>query len=534
MHKNWVFLAIAFSLTKLLQTSKILSIVKGESFAFSGNLQKEGEPMRSSGILMHITSLPGPYGIGTLGKNAFAFVDFLHKAGQTCWQVLPMNPTGYGDSPYQSCSAFAGNHYLIDLERLVQDGLLFPVELENYQWGERKDRVDFGLQYQLRLQLLRLAYRRFGNHKALDAFALENSDWLPDFSLYMALKDRFDGKPWYCWADPLKYREPDAVWQARQELSEQIRFYNFVQYLFYTQWEALHGYAAQRGIRLLGDIPIYVPLDSVEVWCSPELFQLDKTLTPVAVAGCPPDGFTEDGQLWGNPLYRWDVMEKDGYRWWIRRLKAARRWYDMIRLDHFRGFEAYWSVPYGDLTARNGKWVKGPGLAFLQVIQKELPDLEMIAEDLGFLTPEVLAMRDDSGLPGMKVLQFAFDSREPSDYLPHTYIENTVCYTGTHDNMTTRQWLETAEPDVREYAADYMGLSRREGYVWGAIRTAMGSVSRLCEIPMQDYLELDGQARMNFPGTMGNNWVWRAVEGSFSDPLAEKIYKMTALYGRLP
>ena len=489
--------------------------------------------MRNSGILMHITSLPGPYGIGTLGKNAFAFVDFLHKAGQSCWQILPLTPTGYGDSPYQSCSAFAGNHYLIDLELLVKEGLLFPVELENYIWGECKDRVDFGLQYQLRLQLLRLAYRRFGAWQALEDFARENSDWLSDFSLYMALKDRFEGKPWYCWEEGLKRRDPNAVWNARQELADQIRFYQFVQYLFHTQWQALHDYAADKGIRIIGDVPIYVPLDSVEVWCSPELFQLDKNLTPTAVAGCPPDYFSEDGQLWGNPLYCWDLMAQDNFSWWIRRLKAAQRWYDMIRLDHFRAFEAYWSVPYGDLTARNGKWVKGPGLPFFQAVQKALPDLELIAEDLGFLTPEVLQLRDDSGLPGMKVLQFAFDSLEPSDYLPHTYIKNTVCYTGTHDNMTLRQWLESLTPELLAYASGYMGLTRREGLVWGVIRTAMSSVSRLCVIPIQDYLELGSEARMNFPGTMGNNWVWRAVEGSFSDPLAEKIYGMTAMYGRL-
>ena len=271
----------------------------------------------------------------------------------------------------------------------------------------------------------------------------------------------------------------------------------------------------------------------MEVWCSPELFQLDKNLTPTAVAGCPPDYFSEDGQLWGNPLYCWDLMAQDNFSWWIRRLKAAQRWYDMIRLDHFRAFEAYWSVPYGDLTARNGKWVKGPGLPFFQAVQKALPDLELIAEDLGFLTPEVLQLRDDSGLPGMKVLQFAFDSLEPSDYLPHTYIKNTVCYTGTHDNMTLRQWLESLTPELLAYASGYMGLTRREGLVWGVIRTAMSSVSRLCVIPIQDYLELGSEARMNFPGTMGNNWVWRAVEGSFSDPLAEKIYGMTAMYGRL-
>ena len=489
--------------------------------------------MRSSGVLMHITSLPGPYGIGTMGETAFAFVDFLHKAGQNYWQLLPLNPTGYGDSPYQSCSSFAGNPYLIDLDLLTREGLLLPGEAETVIWGDCDIRVDFGLQYKNRMKLLRRAYERFTDRGALDRFCNENSSWLPDFALYMALKDRFDGTPWYRWEEGLKYRDPNAIWQVRQTMQPEIRLYCFVQYLFYKQWDALRAYAKNKNIRIIGDVPIYVPLDSVEVWCAPELFQLDDTLTPTAVAGCPPDGFTEDGQLWGNPLYRWDLMEKDGYSWWIRRLAAAGKLYDTVRLDHFRGFESYWSVPYGDGTARNGKWVEGPGLAFIDAVKNALPNLEMIAEDLGFLTPEVLQMRDDSGLPGMKVLQFAFDSREPSSYLPHTYIQNTVCYTGTHDNMTTRQWLESATPDSAEYAASYMSLSHKEGYVWGVIRTAMSSVSRLCVVPMQDYLELGSDARMNFPGTMGNNWVWRAAKGCFSEPLANKIYGLTELYGRL-
>ena len=489
--------------------------------------------MRNSGILMHITSLPGPYGIGTLGKYAFSFVDFLQKAGQTHWQLLPLNPTGYGDSPYQSCSSFAGNPYLIDLELLQLEGLLLPGEAEELLWGERPDRVDYGLQYKNRLKILQLAYGRFCDWEALDRFCNENSMWLPDFALYMALKDRFDGVPWYRWDAGLKHRDADAIWQARQAMQDQIRFYSFVQYLFYQQWDALRSYAKEKDICIIGDVPIYVPLDSVEAWCSPEQFQLDETLTPIEVAGCPPDAFSEDGQLWGNPLYRWDVMAQDGFGWWIRRLGAAGKLFDVVRLDHFRGFEAYWSVPYGDGTARNGKWVKGPGMAFVDAVKKALPNLEIIAEDLGFLTREVLDLRDDSGWPGMKVLAFAFDSREPSDYLPHTYIQNTICYTGTHDNMTLRQWFETASAEAVEYAAAYMGLSRREGYVWGTIRTAMSSVSRLCVIPMQDYLELGGEARMNFPGTLGNNWIWRAVEGCFSDPLAEKIYGLTELYGRL-
>ena len=490
--------------------------------------------MRSSGILMHITSLPGASGVGTMGKHAYAFVDFLKKAGQSYWQILPLTPTGYGDSPYQSCSAFAGNHYLIDLEQLVEDGLLQQEEIDCVQWCCEESRVDFGRQYENRLKVLRLAYGRFDEKEAFEAFCRENSSWLADFSLFMALKDREKGAPWYMWEEGLKFRRADAIWQARRQLQDEIRFYSFVQYIFYKQWNALKAYANDAGIRIIGDVPIYVPLDSVEVWSDPELFCLDASLTPEAVAGCPPDAFSEDGQLWGNPLYRWDVMAQRGYSWWLRRLGAAGELYDVVRLDHFRGFEAYWSVPYGDATARNGHWCKGPGMDFMNAIKKALPDLRLIAEDLGFLTQEVLDLRDASGYPGMKVLQFAFDSREPSDYLPHSYTANSICYTGTHDNMTTRQWFDTAPEDAVAYAREYMRLTEEEGFVWGAIRTAYSSVSDVCIVPVQDFLNLGAAARMNFPGTQtGDNWTWRAPEGCCTDALAEKIRKLARLYGRL-
>ena len=489
--------------------------------------------MRGSGILMHITSLPGPYGVGTMGKEAFAFVDFLKKAGQSYWQILPLNPTGYGDSPYQSSSSFAGNPYLIDLDILVEEGLLKPEEPGSISWGTAETKVDFGLLYANRMNILRRAYGRFTDEQALADFCRENGSWLSDFALYMALKDQNGGKPWYQWEENLKRRQPDAVWQARQMLKDEIRFYSFVQYLFYKQWSKLLGYAHANGIRMIGDVPIYVPLDSVDVWSNPELFQLDAQLNPTAVAGCPPDAFTEDGQLWGNPLYRWDVLKKDGYRWWIHRLEAAGRLYDQVRLDHFRGFEAYWSVPFGDTTAREGRWEKGPGMDFICAVQTALPQLKLIAEDLGYLTQEVLDLRDDTGLPGMKVLGFAFDSREPSAYLPHNYIGNTVCYTGTHDNMTMRQWFETAEQDAVDYAVEYMHLTQAEGYVWGVIRTALSSVSDTCIVQMQDYLDLGGEARMNFPGTMSSNWTWRAEKGSYDDILAGKIFRLTKLYCRV-
>lgn len=490
--------------------------------------------MRESGILMHITSLPGPYGVGTMGKQAFAFVDFLKRAGQRCWQILPLTPTGYGDSPYQSCSTYAGNPYLIDLDTLVDEGLLQQKEIAAINWGSSSDKTDFGNLYRNRSKVLKIAYGRFIGGDAFDAFCQKNSSWLPDFSLYMALKDKFRGAAWYDWEKPLKFRDPDAIWNARQELKEQIRFYSFVQFEFYKQWDALRNYAHKNKIRIVGDVPIYVPYDSADVWSSPEYFQLDSQLRPEAVAGVPPDAFTADGQLWGNPLYRWDKMAQDGYNWWLRRLQAAAELYDIVRMDHFRGLEAYWSVPYGDKTAKGGKWVKGPGMDFISAIKKALPKLEMIAEDLGFLTPEVLKLRDDSGFPGMRVLGFAFDSTEPSAYLPHMYPKNSVCYTGTHDNMTARQWFDTATPGAVAYAKAYMHLTKEEGYVWGMIRTAFASVSDLCIVPIQDYLNLGEKSRMNFPGTQTDaNWTWRADLEALDPALADKIYSLTKLYGRL-
>ncbi|MBO4939097.1 MAG: 4-alpha-glucanotransferase [Oscillospiraceae bacterium] len=490
--------------------------------------------MRESGILMHITSLPGAYGVGTMGKQAFAFVDFLEEAGQRWWQILPLNPTGYGDSPYQSCSTFAGNHYLIDLDVLVEEGLLQKEEIATIQWSRKETKADFGLLYNNRLKVLGMAYGRFKADKAFDAFCKENESWLPDFALFMALKDQFGGKPWYQWDRDLKFRRAEALEKARKDLNCQIRFYYFVQYLFDKQWTALREYAHGKNICIIGDVPIYVPYDSVEVWCRPELFQMNGELDPVNVAGCPPDAFTADGQLWGNPLYRWEAHAAEGYAWWIRRLAAAGKLYDMVRMDHFRGLEAYWSVPFGDKTARNGKWVKGPAMDFIKAVKIQLPELKLIAEDLGFLTQEVLDMRDESGFPGMKVLQFAFDSREPSDYLPHTYTRNTVCYTGTHDNMTMRQWFDTAPAEAVKYAREYMHLSEEEGYVWGVIRTAFACVSDLSIIQMQDILDLGGEARMNFPGTLSDsNWTWRAKDGIINKSLAKKVMGLTRLYGRL-
>ena len=484
--------------------------------------------MRESGILMHISSLPGPYGIGTMGKAARDFVDFLHDAGQHCWQILPLSPTGYGNSPYQSCSTFAGNHYLIDLELLVEEGLLTREELAEVSWSTTEDRVDFGLLYENKLNILRKAFRRHGETEDFARFRAENDSWLPDYAAFMCLKDIHGGKPWYEWPEDVKLRRNPEITDI-----EALQFYCFTQYLFFRQWDALRAYAHDRDIRIIGDVPIYVPYDSVEVWSEPQLFQLDEGLNPRVVAGCPPDGFTADGQLWGNPIYDWDFMKQDGYRWWIRRLEAAGRLYDTVRLDHFRGLESYWAIPYGDTTARGGKWVKGPDKDFIRALKEGLPGLDMIAEDLGYLTQEVMDLRDFSGYPGMKVLQFGFDVREPAEYQPHTYTRNSVCYTGTHDNMTMRQWFDTMDEASVAYAVEYMNLTEKEGYVWGCIRAAMASVSDLTVIPMQDVLDLGSAGRMNFPGTLSDsNWTWRLKDGIITPDVAKQLRKLAQLYGR--
>ena len=490
--------------------------------------------MRESGILMHITSLPGPYGIGTMGKQAYAFVDFLKKAGQNYWQILPLTPTGYGDSPYQSFSACAGNHYLIDLDTLVEEGLLSEADMAGIAWEVTEDRVDYGTMYRERSKVLKKAYDRFVPGEAYWNFVSQNQSWLADYSLFMALKEAYGGKTWLNWEDALKNHQEEALAQKREELSETVQLHYFLQYLFDKQWKALRGYANERGIRIIGDVPIYVPLDSADVWAAPELFQLDENRRPEVVAGCPPDAFTADGQLWGNPIYDWQKMHDTDYAWWIRRLRAAEKLYDVVRIDHFRGFESYWAVPAEDDTARNGQWIQGPGMDFIHMVHRELPELDFIAEDLGYVTQQVRQLQLDSGYPGMKVIEFAFDSREESDYLPHLYPVDSVCYTGTHDNVTLKQWFDEASPEDIAYAKAYLGLNQEEGYVWGMIRGGMSSVSRLCVVQMQDYLELGKEARMNFPGTLSmDNWTWRAKEGFDSDALAQKILSLTKIYGRL-
>lgn len=489
---------------------------------------------RSSAILLPISALPSPYGIGTLGKAAYAFVDFLARAGQSWWQVLPVGPTSYGDSPYQSFSTYAGNPYLIDLDLLAQEGLLDAAELAAVDWGSDPARVDYGKIYENRLHALRKAVQAFLPHgrEEVDAFVRENSGWLPDYALFMVLKTRFHMQPWNVWPEPLRMRDEAALERCRGELRDEVDFYCCIQYFFFRQWNALRSYAGTHGVGLIGDLPIYVAMDSADVWASPESFWLDEKNVPVAVAGVPPDYFSADGQLWGNPLYRWDRMQADGFGWWIRRVEGASRLFDALRIDHFRGFESYWAVPYGETTARGGKWMKGPGMALVGVLTSWFHHVQFIAEDLGLLTPEVEQLLKVSGLPGMKILEFAFDAREDSSYLPHRYTPHCVCYVGTHDNAPVMAWRAAADAVEVETAVRYLGLNESEGFHWGMIRGGMSSVAELFVAQLQDYLGLGADSRINTPGTSGGNWTWRVRDTLLTPELADRIARMTRLYGR--
>ena len=491
---------------------------------------------RSSGILMPVSSLPSPYGIGTFGKAAYDFADFLHAANQRYWQLLPLGPTSYGDSPYQSFSAYAGNPYFIDLDLLVKDGLLLQQEIDAVDWGSQGRYVDYGRIYQGRFAVLHQAKERGWQRDAaaVEAFVAENAGWLPDYALFMACKRHFGMKAWTEWDDEaIRLRKDPKVLEAyREKLREDVEFFTYLQFLFYRQWQQLRDYIHQLGIGIIGDLPIYVAMDSADVWAQPENFQLDERNVPTEVSGVPPDYFNENGQLWGNPLYRWDVMEQDGFGWWIRRIDGAAKLYDVIRIDHFRGLESYWAVPYGSTTAKNGRWVKGPGIRLVRALQGWFPQLELIAEDLGYPTPEVQQMLTDSGLPGMKVLEFAFDSRDASVYLPHAYQENCICYTGTHDNSPLQLWRQEADPEDVAMAVRYLGLHEAEGFHWGIIRGGMSSVARLFVAQIQDYLGLGAGNRINTPGTDSGNWQWRLLPGELTEELAEKIGSMTVLYGR--
>ena len=491
---------------------------------------------RSSGILMPIFSLPSPYGIGTLGKAARDFVDFLAAAGQSWWQILPVGPTSYGDSPYQSPSSYAGNPYFIDLDLLKEDGLLTQAEIDSVNWGDDPAKVDYSLLYQNRYPLLKKAMQRGWERdsQAINAFVAENAGWLPDYALFMALKKHFQMASWLSWPDEnARLRKEETLNKYRSLLDTDIRLYTYIQYLFFKQWNSLRDYAHSKGVGIIGDLPIYVALDSADVWASPESFQLDEAGFPTDVAGVPPDYFSAEGQLWGNPLYNYAEMEKTGYGWWIRRVDGASRLYDVLRIDHFRGFASFWAVPYGEKTAVKGRWLKGPGMALLGVLKNWFPNIRFIAEDLGAPSPEVVQLLEDSGFPGMKVLEFAFDAGQSSSYLPHAYSQNCICYAGTHDNDTLAGWISQCKPADLQKAVNYLGLNKEEGYIWGILRGGMGSVASLFVAQLQDYLELGPEARINTPGTAAGNWQWRMKNGCLTKSLAARIYAMTALYDRI-
>ncbi len=489
---------------------------------------------------MSVTSLPGRYGIGCFSKSAYDFVDWLREAGQTCWQILPLGPTSYGDSPYQSFSTFAGNPYFISLEELTEEGVLTKKECQSADFGKRADDIDYEKIYKNRYPLLHKAYERSRISEDPDyvCFAEENRWWLADYALFMAVKDRFGGVPWTEWAEDIRLRRDYAMDYYRRELYFDIEFQQYLQYKFFSQWKKLKAYANEKGIQIIGDIPIYVAMDSADAWAHPELFQLDERNMPAAVAGCPPDGFSATGQLWGNPLYRWEYHKSTGYDWWMSRMWFCFQMYDVVRIDHFRGFDEYYSIPYGEETAVNGHWEKGPGIDLFRCMEQRLGKHQVIAEDLGYVTDSVRKMVQESGFPGMKVLEFAFDSRDSgsaSDYLPHNYAENSAAYTGTHDNETIAGWFRSITDEERQMARDYLcdQHTPAEELYKSFIALVMRSRSDLCIIPMQDYLGLDNQSRMNQPSTLGKNWKWRLVKGELSDELKEEILAITRRYGRM-
>lgn len=497
--------------------------------------------MRASGILLPISSLPSAYGIGAFDQKAYEFVDILVRAGQKYWQILPMGPTGYGDSPYQSFSTFAGNPYFISLNELVSQGYLTEQDLLELQTVADEKFVDYEQLYNTRFLMLRRAYEnsRIREKGEFQQFVSEHEAWLPDYALFMAIKDRKGGQSFLEWEDDIKKRQPETLCKYRETFEHDMYFYMFLQFEFSRQWQKLKAYANEKGVKIIGDIPIYVALDSADTWSHPELFQFTENLEPKAVAGCPPDAFSETGQLWGNPLYDWAYHEETGFDWWLERIRNCFRWYDMVRIDHFRGFDEYYAIPFGEPTAVNGKWDQGPGIHIFEAMEQKLGRQDIIAEDLGFLTDGVRKLLADTGYPGMKVLQFAFDSREESDYMPHNYDANCVVYTGTHDNQTTKSWWDELSETDRDVAFRYMNLPgvleevTAEEITWQMIVMAQRSVASLCIIPAQDYLSLTKEARMNTPSTLGCNWHWRMQDGDFSDRLCEKIYRMTKLYGRL-
>ncbi len=489
--------------------------------------------MKESGILMSISSLASNNGIGTFGEKAREFIDFLDNAGQTYWQLLPIGQTSYGDSPYQSFSTFAGNPYFIDLDDLKEDGYLKADEYTHLNLKVNKEEIDYGRIYLERYKVLKLAVSRLKTDKAVLDFYKKHSEWLDDYALFMALKDEHGGKSWHEWDDSLRFRQKSALDKAKTRLKNEIEFWKGVQYFFFYQWDKIKNYANEKGIKIIGDLPIYVASDSVDVWSNPSIFELDENLTPINVAGCPPDGFSEDGQLWGNPLFRWDVLKETGYQWWVNRIEFQCKIYDVLRIDHFRGFDAYYSIPFGDKNAKKGKWKKGPGYDLFKVVEEKIGRQNIIAEDLGFLTKSVYTLLKKTKFPGMKVMIFGFDSRDGGGYLPNNYPENSIAYIGTHDNETFMGWLKDGNKKDTDYAKKYLRLNETEGYNWGAMRSLWASNSNITIVQMQDLLALDNTARMNTPSTIGCNWKWRIKPNALTKKLEKQIREDMMVYNRL-
>jgi 4-alpha-glucanotransferase len=491
---------------------------------------------RSGGILLHITSIPGKYGIGTFGRKAYEFVDFLIASRQKIWQLLPLGHTGYGDSPYQCYSAFAGNPMLTDLEILVEKGFLTSDELEvSHVFSE--DAVEYEKVYAHKMPLLEKAAGRFLSRAPLAAqtgfeiFCEQNAYWLHDYALFIALKHKHGGKPWWEWPDRFRLREDKALEEITYELNSSMQLLKVIQFFFYSQWIDLKSYANRNGIQIIGDIPLYIAHDSADAWCHYGNFWFDEDRNPVKVAGVPPDYFSETGQLWGNPLYNWAYLKENGFSWWIERVKANFVLYDYLRIDHFRGLAAYWAIPFGEKTAINGEWMPAPGRDLLEAIREQLGDLPIIAEDLGVITDDVIELRRDFSFPGMKILQFAFDSDEENDFLPHTYPRSCIAYTGTHDNDTTLGWFVASKEQDRQTLREYFNPDERD-ISWSFIKLAWSSVADFAIVPLQDILKLGSEARMNIPGTASGNWKWRFKAGSLTDDHALRLKKITKTYGR--
>lgn len=482
---------------------------------------------RKSGVIMHISSLPSKYGIGTFGKEAYEFCDFLKDAGFHYWQILPLGPTSYGDSPYQSFSSFAGNPYFIDLDILKDDGLLLEEEYINIDFGDNPLKVDYAKLYNNRYTVLKKAFERFKEFDKLNEFVEKHSDWVKDYALFIALKNHFNGASYDAWDEDIKNRKEDAIKKYSEKLKNEIQFQYFMQYEFFKQYTNLKKYVNDKGIKIVGDIPIYCAGDSCDVWSDEKQFRLDL------VGGCPPDSFSDGGQLWGNPTYDWEYMKKDKYKWWVNRIKKSLKLCDVLRIDHFRGFESYWAIPKGSVNASTGSWVKGPGMDLFNEVKKQLGDIDIIAEDLGYTTKEVVKFRTETGFPGMKVLEFAFDPNNESDFLPHNIERNWAVYCSTHDSDTLQGWIEWQKgTPTLDFARRYLNLTEEEGYAWGILRAAWSSVANIAITQIQDFFLLNNDYRMNLPSTLGN-WTFRLDKKYLTKENAKKLYKFNKLYSRL-